>query len=152
VPLPERYLEAVAVGTLLHVVAPIRLPMAWTRPLGSALLAGGAALVARAVASAAETSVDEPQELVTTGAYGVTRNPMYLGWGAAVLGATILNRNPWLLVAWLRAARAAHGEVLEEERSLAARFGGTFEDYRNRQPRYLPPLGSRILNRWRPIA
>ena len=152
-PLPERYVGAVAVGTLLHVVVPIRLPLpAWTRLLGGSLIAGGAALIAWAVESAAETSVDKPEELVTTGAYAVSRNPMYLGWGAAVLGAAIVNRNPWLLVAWLHAARAVHGEVLEEERSLSARFGRNFEDYRIQQPRYLPPLGSRILNRWRPIA
>ncbi len=152
-PLPERYLGAVAIGTLLHVVVPIRLPFrAWTRPLGGTLLASGAALGAWAVASAAETSVDEPHELVTTGAYAVSRNPMYVGWGAAVLGAAVLNRNPWLLIAWLHAARAVHGEVLEEERSLSARFGRSFEEYRIRRPRYLPPPGSRILNRWRPIA
>jgi protein-S-isoprenylcysteine O-methyltransferase Ste14 len=153
VPLPERYLGAVAVGTLAHVVVPIRVPWpAWTRFLGGALIASGAALVAWAVTSAAETSVDTPEELVTTGAYAVSRNPMYLGWGAAVLGAAIVNRNPWLLIAWFHAARAVHGEVLQEERSLTARFGRTFEDYRIRQARYLPPLGSRILNRWRPIA
>ena len=152
-PLPERYLGAVGVGTLVHVLVPINLPLpAWTRFLGGTLIASGAALVAWAVASAAETSVDEPQELVTTGAYAVSRNPMYLGWGAAVLGAAILNRNPWLLIAWLHAVRAVHGEVLEEERSLSARFGRSFEDYRIRQPRYLPPLGSRILNRWQAIA
>ena len=152
-PLPERYLGAVCVGTLVHVAIPIRLPLpAWMGFLGAALVTSGGALVAWAVASAAETSVEEPQELVTTGAYAVSRNPMYVGWGAAVLGTTILNRNPWLLIAWLHAARAVHGEVLEEERSLSARFGRNFEDYRIQQPRYLPPLGSRILNRWQAIS
>jgi protein-S-isoprenylcysteine O-methyltransferase Ste14 len=153
VPLPELYLGSACVGTLVDVVVPVRLPLpAWTRFLGAALVTSGVALIAWAVASAAETSVDEPRELVTTGAYAVSRNPMYVGWGAAVLGAAVLNRNPWLLIAWLHAARAVHGEVLEEERSLSARFGRSFEEYRIRRPRYLPPLASRILKRWRPIA
>ena len=149
VPLPERFLGALGAGALLHLVVPLRLPLPGpSRLAGGALVATGAGLVAWSVASAADTTVDSPQALVTKGAYAVTRNPMYLGWGVAVLGAVLLSRNAWLAIAWLHAARSVHHEVLEEERSLAARFGASFEHYRASRPRYLPQLRALILRPW----
>ena len=139
VPLPERYLGALVAGTLLQCMLPLRIPMPrWAaRIVGGQLLVGGIGMAGWAVASAGRTSVDRTEALVTTGADELTRNPMYLGWGAGLLGLALLTRNPWLLVAWLHGSRAIHAEVLEEEDALAARFGTSFDEYRSRTSRYL---------------
>jgi protein-S-isoprenylcysteine O-methyltransferase Ste14 len=75
--------------------------------------------------------------LVTSGAYAHSRNPMYVGWSAAVAGAALARRDAWLLVGWVLASRVLHDEVLDEEARLAARFGMTYAAYRRRVPRYL---------------
>jgi len=72
-----------------------------------------------------------------SGAYAHSRNPMYVGWSAAVVGAALARRDAWLLVGWVLASRVVHDEVLDEEVRLAARFGTEYATYRRRVPRYL---------------
>lgn len=101
------------------------------------MLAGGVGLAAWAVASAGDADVERESELVTAGAYAVSRNPMYVGWSGAVLGLAAIRRNAWLLAAWLLATRALHDEVLDEEARLSRRFGHSYDAYLRRVPRYL---------------
>ncbi len=149
-PIPERFLGALGAAAVLHIVAPIRLPLPGPmRLVGVSLLAAGAGLAGWAVASAGETSVDRTDALVTTGAYATVRNPMYVGWAASVLGIGLATRSPWLVLLWAHAVRAVHGEVLAEERLLADRFGARYAAYRSQTPRYAP---ARILPAWPNIA
>ena len=124
----------------MHVVAPIRVPLSSStaRVAGWPTLAGGIGLAAWAVVSAGEADVERESELVTAGAYAVSRNPMYVGWSAAVLGLAMMRRDAWLLASWLPATRALHDEVLGEEERLAQRFGATYRAYRGMVRRYLP--------------
>ena len=143
VPVPEKYVAALVGAAILHVVTPLTIPLSRTtaRILGLPILAGGIGLAAWAVASAGDADVEKDSQLVTIGAYAYSRNPMYVGWSAAVLGLATARRDPWLLAGWLIASRALHDEVVEEEARLAARFGNAYATYRERVPRYIQPLG-----------
>lgn len=140
VPIPEVYVGAVFGGAGLSWLLPLRLPLPQrpARIVGSALLATGIASAGWAVRSAGETDVARPSTLVTTGAYAVSRNPMYMAWALGITGTALIWRAAWLAAAALLAARAIHREVILEEASLAETFGAEFEMYRARVPRYLP--------------
>jgi len=140
VPIPETYVAALVGAAVMHVVMPIRLPLpaGAARLVGVASMAAGIGLAAWAVASAGDADVESDSELVTSGAYAHSRNPMYVGWSAAVAGAALASRDAWLLVGWVLASRILHDEVLDEEARLAARFGNAYAAYRERAPRYLP--------------
>jgi protein-S-isoprenylcysteine O-methyltransferase Ste14 len=139
VPIPEPQVAALIGAAVMRVIAPVRLPLGRSaaRLAGWPMLAGGVGLVAWAVASAGDADVERESELVTAGAYAVSRNPMYVGWSAAVLGFAAIRRDAWLLAAWLLATRALHDEVQDEEARLARRFGQSYSAYRRRVPRYL---------------
>jgi len=142
VPVPEAHVVALGVGALLHAAVPVRLPIGRlpANLVGSSLVAGGIAFGSWAVASAsaADVEVDRPARLVRSGAFGVSRNPMYLAWSIGHLGLGLLARSPWILLGTAVASMAVDREVVAEEASLAGAFGAEYESYRARVPRYLP--------------
>jgi protein-S-isoprenylcysteine O-methyltransferase Ste14 len=139
VPIPEPHVAALLGGPALHWLQPVRLPIgrgvAWV--LGAPLVAGGIGLAAWAVASAGDTDVERDADLVTEGAYAMSRNPMYVGWSAGVLGLALVTRSAWLVGAWIVAVAALDREVEAEERRLGATFGSAYDTYRARVPRYV---------------
>jgi protein-S-isoprenylcysteine O-methyltransferase Ste14 len=140
VPIPEAHVAAIVAGAGMHALMPIRLPIGdqarWT--VAATSVAGGVTLAAWAVASAGDADVERESELVTNGPYAMTRNPMYLGWSAGVLGLAVASRSAWMLVAWAVAVRALEREINAEESRLSSRFGRAYTEYRARVPRYLP--------------
>ncbi len=89
----------------------------------------------------AHTTVKPFQEssaLVTTGVFGFTRNPMYLGFVLALAGAAWLlgSLTPWLVIPPF-ALLMQRGYIIEEERMLAETFGPTWDAYRARVRRWL---------------
>ncbi|MCU0761252.1 MAG: isoprenylcysteine carboxylmethyltransferase family protein [Steroidobacteraceae bacterium] len=76
--------------------------------------------------------------LVTSGIYGLTRNPMYLGMATLLLGWAAWLGTPWalagvaLFVAWI-----TRFQIVPEERVLARLFGADFEAYRARVRRWI---------------
>jgi protein-S-isoprenylcysteine O-methyltransferase Ste14 len=126
----------------LHVVLPLRIPVARSirLVLAGPMLAAGIGLASWAVASAGDADVESDSKLVTTGAFALTRNPMYLGWSLGVLGLAFGTGSAWLLAGWLAASRAIDREVDIEEARLMERFGAAYLAYRDRVPRYLPPI------------
>lgn len=78
-----------------------------------------------------------PERLVTSGIYGVSRNPMYLGHQIFLAGLALVDPSPTtvalfgLHVAWFDA------RAKRDEERLAARFGPAYESYRDRVPRWL---------------
>jgi protein-S-isoprenylcysteine O-methyltransferase Ste14 len=146
VPVPEPHLAALGAATLAHVVLPARLPLGrWSaRVLGLTTMAAGAGLAVCAVASASDAGVgvDRPTSLITTGAYAVSRNPMYQGWSIAIAGLGLATRSPWTLAAAALATAATHRGILEEEAALSEAFGSEFASYAATTPRYLEPAGA----------
>ena len=80
----------------------------------------------------------ESTTLVTDGMFAVTRNPMYVGMVAVLVGTALLLNNPWPWVAivpfWLviRFAFVQHEEVL-----MVETFGEQYAAYKARVRRWL---------------
>jgi protein-S-isoprenylcysteine O-methyltransferase Ste14 len=83
--------------------------------------------------------VSPPSRLVISGQYRYVRNPMYVAVLAIVLGqGLLLVRSVLLCYAALLWVLFHLFVVLYEERTLAARFGGSYEVYCRNVRRWLP--------------
>ena len=79
--------------------------------------------------------------LVTTGLFGVCRNPLYLGNGLIVAGLLIVHGNPWACLLGLLVFGFAYGSIVASEESfLFAKFGAAYRDYCRQVPRWWPDL------------
>lgn len=158
--------RAAVYGTLFVVLVLITLPgrvLAWSgivRPTAPGPLAvagiavglAGGALAVWCVVSFAligkgtPAPFDPPRRLVVAGPYRYVRNPMYLGAGTALLGATLYYRSLALLGYAVLFFGATHLFVVwYEEPTLERRFGAGYQAYRASVRRWLPrrtPLGN----------
>ena len=142
---PILYGLALLVGVGLGKVAPAP---AWldgpvARGLGGLLLALGLGLdLAAAITMWRRRANILPHRpataLVTSGPFAWSRNPIYLGNTTALCGAGLAFANPWLIGAGLIAAVAVNRlAIVREEAHLARLFGGDWEAYCRRTPRWL---------------
>lgn len=144
IPPPLYYGAAFAAGAVLQLLVP------WTaggRPLttivGALVLAAGLALAWSGVAGVIRhhTTIvphHPVSALVTTGAYRISRNPMYAGLAAAYVGGALLLGYWWPLVLLPLALAAVQIVVIfPEERYLEQRFGAEYIGYRARVRRWL---------------
>lgn len=133
-----------AAAVVLHLAIPLAGPLPWSwRLIGVAPLLAGAVLT---VGSAAmfgrrDTNIktfNDPGVLVTNGAFGQTRNPMYLGFVLMLIGVALLfgSVTVWVCPV-LFFAIADRWYVPFEERRMQATFGATFDDYRAQVPRWI---------------
>jgi len=114
------------------------------RAAGTLSVLSGVALYLHTAFSFAEgggtpSPTDEPDELVTDGLYGVTRNPMYVGVLLVVVGQALRQRSPavlwWAAGCWI----GFHNRVVGyEEPHLAEKHGDAYERYCRDVPRWLP--------------
>jgi protein-S-isoprenylcysteine O-methyltransferase Ste14 len=113
--------------------------------LGAVVLAAGALVVLETTARFAlqgrgtPAPWAPPERFVARGSYRFTRNPMYVGVLALIVGqALLLGRE--VLFAWAAAAWLLFQLFLlfEEEPGLRRRFGAEYEAYCARVPRWLP--------------
>ncbi|WP_029418091.1 methyltransferase family protein [Brevundimonas bacteroides] len=76
--------------------------------------------------------------LVTTGIYGVTRNPIYLGFAITYLALAVGLNSPLALVLLFPCLLVVDRFVIQrEEVYLSARFGADYDAYRRRVRRWL---------------
>jgi protein-S-isoprenylcysteine O-methyltransferase Ste14 len=76
--------------------------------------------------------------IVASGAFLLTRNPMYLAMVVAFAGLTFALRWSWGFVFLPVLALVLHfGVVVREERYLEAKFGDGYREYRRRVRRWL---------------
>jgi protein-S-isoprenylcysteine O-methyltransferase Ste14 len=88
--------------------------------------------------------VKEEHPLVTTGAYGFVRNPMYLGIILIWFGLAMAFQNGLLLlVSAAYVVPVLWFYIRAEERMMASEFGAQFAEYERRVGRLLPRLGRR---------
>jgi protein-S-isoprenylcysteine O-methyltransferase Ste14 len=79
----------------------------------------------------------EPQRLITTGPYRLTRNPQILGGYLLVIGVTVQYPS-WYSVAWVvMYGLIGHWMILTEEEHLIKAIGDEYNTYREQTPRYL---------------
>jgi protein-S-isoprenylcysteine O-methyltransferase Ste14 len=139
---PRFFLLYGLAGAALHFAAggPRLFRLPW---LGAAVFLAGLGVMlwaARCFARAGTTikPFEQTHMLVAAGPYRFTRNPMYLGMVAMLLGAALAlgSAGPWLAAAAL-AATLQLRFIRHEERALAASLGEPYERYRARVRRWL---------------
>jgi protein-S-isoprenylcysteine O-methyltransferase Ste14 len=82
--------------------------------------------------------IDAASALVTTGIFAYTRNPMYLGMSVLLLGWSVFLSGVWpLLVPLLFVLFITRFQILPEERVLAAKFGPSYDAYKQKVRRWI---------------
>ena len=75
--------------------------------------------------------------LVTSGVYRFTRNPMYAGVAALLLGWACFLAVPWAFLGpILFVAFMTRYQIIPEERALKSKFGSDYADYQQRVGRW----------------
>jgi protein-S-isoprenylcysteine O-methyltransferase Ste14 len=141
---PALFLAAIVLEVLLHLAVPatavIRGPI---RVLGGVLLVAGLALTVAADAQFKRVRTEinpfgKPSVLVSHGAFRFSRNPMYLGLLAALVGiALLLGSVAALVVPPLFAAVLTARFIRHEEQTMAERFGDEYGEYAKRVRRWI---------------
>lgn len=85
-------------------------------------------------------SQGQPDALVTTGPYALTRNPMYLGHLVFLTGLTLVSRSPVSLALTAGLVHWYDERARTDHRRLTALFGEPYVAYAARVPRWLPGL------------
>jgi protein-S-isoprenylcysteine O-methyltransferase Ste14 len=143
--LPPTYLlVSIVVIVALHLLLPVVtvVPLPWN-VIGITPLALGIAIniVADNALHKADTTVkpfEESSALVTSGAYRISRHPMYLGFALVLLGVAILmgSLTPYIVIpAFVVLMDRVFIQV--EERVLEARFGGMWQAYKQKTRRWI---------------
>ncbi len=144
---PLGLLVALGLAVLLEWLLPLPFLPGPPTPVmiaaGAALGLGGFGLAASGayIFRRAETNVDPRRPalaLVEAGPFRFTRNPMYLGMVALILGLALAFSLDWgLAIAPALWAALHFGVVRREERYLAAKFGQPYRDFLARTRRWL---------------
>lgn len=146
IPPPLVYLAGLIAGVLLHAFAwPLRIDVGPIVRVGVTVVAIGAGigLMAAAIGLFGRTGQDPKPwkptpELISSGIYRVTRNPMYVGMALLQLGIGVGLANGWivafvplvLLVVYVTAIR-------HEEAYLTRKFGDAYVRYKASVRRWL---------------
>lgn len=147
---PLLFAPLLVLSVVLGLVVPVLGPAPWpVRVLGVpvalaglAFNLGGAGLFGRLGTNI--KTFNDPGQLVTSGPFRFTRNPMYLGFTLILSGVGLLVGT---LTAWLGAlaffVAADTWYIPFEERRMRALFGTDYDDYQRRVPRWLRPIRSK---------
>jgi protein-S-isoprenylcysteine O-methyltransferase Ste14 len=138
-PLPEPHMVGILLSEALHLARPWRLPGSGRlySGVGWTLVGAGVAISASAVRAASDVDLERPSDLVSTGPYATSRNPMYVGWTLLYLGVALVTRNSWMFLSLPLVGGIIHREVLREEHALERVFGEEYFRYRRRVRRYI---------------
>lgn len=143
--LPPVILAAtLAAGFGLGALWPLGLPApGLARPLGFLLVLGAITMAGLAVREmvAAGTNLDvrkPTRTIVTSGVFGLSRNPIYLGMVLLCLGVALFAGSLWLLVSTpVFAAVLQYGVIAREEAYLEEKFGADYLRYKARVRRWI---------------
>jgi protein-S-isoprenylcysteine O-methyltransferase Ste14 len=126
-------------GPLVSLSDSIRLVIAIAlAATGFAIAASGIVAFRRAQTTITPLNPETASSLVSTGIYGFTRNPMYLGLLTVLIGWAVYLAAPFALLGplffWLYIGRF---QIVPEERALSALFGDRFTQYSAKVRRWL---------------
>lgn len=77
--------------------------------------------------------------LIKNGPYQLVRNPLYLGSFLIGLGAVIIGRSPWFLLAFALIFLSTYlPAILKEKKFLAKKFADDYPDYQKTVPSFFP--------------
>jgi protein-S-isoprenylcysteine O-methyltransferase Ste14 len=144
---PFLFLAALLLGLASDYLLPAPFAITesdWVRWIvAGILIVVGLALAANGIRNFSHAATPVPtykpvRTLVTTGAHGWTRNPIYLGMFLVYGGIGIAARSPWTLLLTLPLAiTIRYGVVAREEAYLERRFGDAYRIYKRRVRRWL---------------
>ena len=143
-PAPFLYGIAFAVGFAAEKIAPTQmLPFPASAWLGFSFIAVAIAIVVSAFKALAQahTAFDARKsttKIVTTGVFGLSRNPTYLSLTLLLTGIAFAISSLWVLVSIIPAVLATQwGVILREERYLTEKFGEGYSSYASKVRRWL---------------
>lgn len=142
-PAPLVYALGIVVGGGLEILFPLPIVPLMLFPVGIFLiLAGlGLALWSALTMHHGGVSMDPNKptdQLVQSGPFHWTRNPIYVAMSAVYAGASLCLKSPWLLGTLVVILLVVHyGIILPEERYLIDRFGAPYQEYCHRVRRWL---------------
>lgn len=143
IPPPAYFVAAFLAGRGLNAFAHWDIGYPAAMWIGGVLLVAGGGLTVGGVAGVVRhrtTIVPHHQvhTLVRSGAYAISRNPMYTGLTIAYAGLALVTDSWWPLVTLPLAVAAVRWLVIApEETYLAQRYPAEFADYRKRVRRWL---------------
>jgi protein-S-isoprenylcysteine O-methyltransferase Ste14 len=106
--------------------------------LGLSAMAAGVLAFRKARTTVSPIRPDTASTIVSTGIFGVTRNPMYLGMTLILIGWAVALSAPWLFIGPVAfALYITRFQITPEERVLSAKFGPAYETYRKQVRRWL---------------
>jgi len=138
-------LAGVAMWLAAHLLPPVQLTGQLRLMFAGVCVAFGVivALLGFGALSQANTTInpvhpEKASSVVTGGVYSYTRNPMYVGLTALLVGWAT-----WLSVPWVMLGPVAfllyltRFQIIPEERVMSSKFGRDYDDYRQRVRRWL---------------
>lgn len=146
IPPPLVYLGGVIAGILLHAfVLPLPVATATAMRIALAVVAGVPAVVllAGAIGHFRRTGQDpkpwEPTpEIISTGVYRFTRNPMYVGLALVQIAIGVALANGWILILVPVVLAVVYATaVRHEEAYLTRKFGDEYTRYKGSVRRWL---------------
>jgi len=127
----------------LRLVWLLIIPFLWlARPTPGTLAAGGAlAVMGLLVRAWAAGFIRKEERLATSGPYGHTRNPLYLGSFFLGLGIAVAGGQWYFVAAFLLFFYGVYGRTIRGEAQLMEQlFGDQYRHYAARVPLFLPRL------------
>lgn len=141
---PALYAGTFVVGLLLHFVFPIYLlprSMAYVSGILVIVVAGLIVISAFRAMRRASTAVDPSQPttaIVSDGAFGFSRNPIYLAMTLLYFGIALLFNAFWVLLLLLPLIAVVQtGVIKREEHYLERKFGDEYLSYKARVRRWV---------------
>ena len=106
--------------------------------LGASVVVLGARTFWRHQTTINPVDLEQVSALVTSGIFGYTRNPMYVGFTAVLAGWAICLAAPWALVGpVVFVLFTTRFQIIPEERVMQAKFGQEYKDYQAQVRRWL---------------
>ena len=78
-----------------------------------------------------------PGQLITTGVFSVTRNPIFLAMDLYFLGTFLIHSNLFFLMCFVCMAIGFHLQIRQEEEFLIGRYGDMYRKYMAQVRRYI---------------
>ena len=98
--------------------------------LGAGIVILGATTFWRARTTIDPVNLDSASSLVTGGVFGYTRNPMYVGFAAMLIGWAVCLSSPWALLGpVVFVLFTTRFQIIPEERVMNSKFGQEYAEY-----------------------
>ena len=105
--------------------------------MGWPLIIAGCGLCAWSVIEAKEMNITQPNVLLNSGPYAISRNPMYVGWSIIYLGISFVANSVWIFsLLPIVIVYNHYMDIRKEEQMLDEQFGNEYRQYRKRVRRY----------------